>query len=451
MEQLNHLYSNARLYNQEIVSSQETRTDYQRDYDRIIFSSAFRRLQNKTQVFPLPGSVFVHNRLTHSLEVASVGRSIAYEVGKFIVDTYRESLTPESVYFYEHNLQNVIASACLCHDIGNPAFGHSGEDAIASYFTRNEFVLKSYFSDEEWSDLVNFEGNANAIRILTQIQNGKLANGLSLTASTLAAIAKYPCESIARNKAFTHRKKFGFFQSEKENFLGMAKSVGMILESEQPIIFKRHPFVWLTEAADDICYNIIDLEDAHRLGLIDSPRVENYLLQLLLDLNYDIGSTKKTLAKLLDANERISYLRAKSIGALIRRACDLYSENFEAVLAGTHKEAFFDMIRKDSVALQDILEISIEKIYNNRSVIQIENAGYNVMYELLSHFVQPTLKADRLKADKMALKLLPIQFTYDGTPYERVMGIIDFISGMTDNYATDLYRKIKGIDIGMSF
>ena len=451
MDRLNHLYSNARLYNQEIVSSQETRTDYQRDYDRIIFSSAFRRLQNKTQVFPLPGSVFVHNRLTHSLEVASVGRSIAYEVGQFIVDKYQDNLSEESVYFYEHNLQNVIASACLCHDIGNPAFGHSGEDAIASYFTRNEFVLKSYFSDAEWSDLVNFEGNANAIRILTQIQNGKLANGLSLTASTLSAIAKYPCESIARDKRFTHRKKFGFFQSEKDNFLGMAKSVGMLLESDDPIIFKRHPFVWLTEAADDICYNIIDLEDAHRLGLLDSPRVENYLLQLLLDLNYDINSTKVTLGKLLDANERISYLRAKSIGALIRRARELYEENFDAVLDGTHTEGLFDMIRKDSVALQDILKISIKKIYNNRSVIQIENAGYNVMYELLSHFVQPTLKADRLKADKMALKLLPIQFTYDGTPYERVMGIIDFISGMTDNYATDLYRKIKGIDIGMSF
>ena len=451
MDRLNHLYSNARLYNHEIVSSQETRTDYLRDYDRIIFSSAFRRLQNKTQVFPLPGSVFVHNRLTHSLEVASVGRSIAYEVGRFIVDKYKDDLTEESVYFYEYNLQNVIASACLCHDIGNPAFGHSGEDAIASYFTRNEFVLKSYFSDAEWSDLVNFEGNANAIRILTQIQNGKLANGLSLTASTLSAIAKYPCESTARDKRFTHRKKFGFFQSEKDNFLGMAKSVGMLPESEDPIIFKRHPFVWLTEAADDICYNIIDLEDAHRLGLLDSPRVENYLLQLLLDLNYDINSTKATLGKLLDANERISYLRAKSIGALIRRACESYEENFEAVLDGTHTEGLFDMIRKESVALQDILKISIKKIYNNRSVIQIENAGYNVMYELLSHFVQPTLKADRLKADKMALKLLPIQFTYDGTPYERVMGIIDYISGMTDNYATDLYRKIKGLDIGMSF
>ena len=451
MHIINSIYSNARHYKNEIISSKENRTDYQRDYDRIIFSSAFRRLQNKTQVFPLPGSVFVHNRLTHSLEVASVGRSIAYETGHYILDAYSKELSEESNYFYEHNLQSVIASACLCHDIGNPAFGHSGEDAIATYFTRNEFVLKSYFSDKEWSDLVNFEGNANAIRILTQTQNGKLASGLSLTASTLSAIAKYPCESIAKDKNLTHRKKFGFFQSEKTNFMLMAESSNMILELNDPIIYKRHPFVWLTEAADDICYNIIDLEDAHRLGLLPTEMVENLFLQLLLDLGQQIQSTKSTLQHLLDNNERISYLRAKSINALVLKVSDLYKMNFESILEGKHQEPLFDLIREKSPALQEILNVSIAKIYNNKSVIQIENAGYNVMYELLSHFVEPTLKEEKLKADKMALKLLPEQFTYSGTPYQKVMGIIDFISGMTDNYATDLYRKIKGIDIGMSF
>lgn len=452
MQILNALYSNARHYNQEIVSSKESRTDYQRDYDRIIFSSAFRRLQNKTQVFPLPGSVFVHNRLTHSLEVASVGRSIAYETGNFISKKFDKELTEDSKYFYEHNLQSVIASACLCHDIGNPAFGHSGEDAIATYFMRNEFVLKQYFTEKEWADLVNFEGNANAIRILTQIQTGKLASGLSLTASTLSAIAKYPCESTGKNKAFTHRKKFGFFQSEKSNFLLLADSCNMIEESNEPYIFKRHPFVWLTEAADDICYNIIDLEDAHRLGLLPTSQVEDLLLQLLIDLGHSIQSTKKTLTKLIDANERISYLRAKSINGLVQAVSELYEKNFEAIVKGEHATPLFDFIRDESSALKSILDVSIEKIYNNKSVVQIENAGYNVMYELLSHFVQPTLKEEPIKADKMALKLLPKQFTYDeGSPYEKVMGIIDFISGMTDNYATDLYRKIKGIDIGMSF
>lgn len=451
MKLLNSLYSNTRHYSTSHESVRENRSDYQRDYDRIIFSSAFRRLQNKTQVFPLPGSVFVHNRLTHSLEVASVGRSIAYEIGQFITEKYKRDLSEGSIDFYTHSLQSVIASACLCHDIGNPAFGHSGEDAIATYFIKNEMVLKHYFTEEQWRDLIYFEGNANAIRILTQVQNGKLASGLSLTASTLTAIAKYPCESIARDKNFTHRKKFGFFQSEKEQFKSIAAACNMIMEEQNPIIYKRHPFVWLTEAADDICYNIIDLEDAHRLGLLSTEKVEDLLLQLLIDLGYNINNTKETLTKLLDANERISYLRAKSIGALVQEVTTRYGKYFETIVAGDHNVALFDEIRGESQALKDILQVSVQKIYNNRSVIQIENAGYNVMYELLSHFVGPTLKESRHKSDKMALKLLPLQFQYDADPYTNVMGIIDFISGMTDNYATDMYRKIKGIDIGMSF
>ena len=452
MQVLDSLYSNQRhTTSTSKASMKERRTDYQRDYDRIIFSSAFRRLQNKTQVFPLPGSVFVHNRLTHSLEVASVGRSIAYEIGQFVVNKYKD-ISPESQYFYEHNLQNVISSACLCHDIGNPAFGHSGEDAIATYFTRNEEKLRPWFTDKQWFDLVYFEGNANAIRILTQTQSGKLNKGLSLTASTLSAIAKYPCESIAKDKQFTHRKKFGFFQTEKEDFHVAAQACGMILESDNPTIYKRHPFVWLTEAADDICYNIIDIEDAHRLGLLETDVVENLLLQLLIDLRFDIHATKQTLSKLSNKNERISYLRSKAINALVAEVSREYMENFEAIVDGSHTKPLFDAVRDNSQSLKDILSVSVEKIYNNKSVIQIENAGYNVMYELLSHFVEPTLKAQKINADKMALKLLPEQFHYqEQSPYHQVMGIIDFISGMTDNYATDLYRKIKGIDIGMSF
>lgn len=451
MQILENIYSNDRNYLNSSSSDKEKRTDYQRDYDRIIFSSAFRRLQNKTQVFPLPGSVFVHNRLTHSLEVASVGRSIAYEVGQFVINKY-DRINDESKYFYEHNLQNVISSACLCHDIGNPAFGHSGEDAIATYFKRNEERLRPWFTDKQWSDLIHFEGNANAIRILTQTQTGKLTKGLSLTASTLSAIAKYPCESIAKDKSKTHRKKFGFFQSEKENFLHMASACGMIQEESKPIIFKRHPFVWLTEAADDICYNIIDVEDAHRLGLLDTPVVENLFLQLLLDLDSPIQRTKSTLDKLKNKNERISYLRSKAISSLVRQVSNTYIDNFDQFLDGTNEVPLFDSIKNQSQALKDIHKVSIQKIYNNKSVIQIENAGYNVMYELLNHFVEPTLKAQKINADKMALKLLPEQFKYEeGTAYEKVMGIIDFISGMTDNFATDLYRKIKGIDLGMSF
>ena len=214
---LNSIFTSQRTGNN--PNTKVSRTDFQRDFDRIIFSSAFRRLQNKTQVFPLPGSVFVHNRLTHSLEVSSVGRSLGSVIGEFIYGQFKNDLNEESKNFYLHNLSNVIAAGCLCHDVGNPAFGHSGEDAIASYFDRNDTSLKSKFNEKEWADLVNFEGNANAIRVLAQQQQGKDAGGVQLTLSTLASIAKYPCEAIAKKKGVVHRKKFGFFQNEKEIFL----------------------------------------------------------------------------------------------------------------------------------------------------------------------------------------------------------------------------------------
>ena len=290
MEILNHIYSNQRSNTND---TSDARSEYQRDYDRIIFSSAFRRLQNKTQVFPLPGSVFVHNRLTHSLEVSSVGRSMGNLVGKFISENY--NLSDQSHEFYKYSIHDVISAGCLCHDIGNPAFGHSGEDAIASYFDRHETDLKPFFTEAEWADLINFEGNANAIRILTQQQNGKSEGGLRLTYSTLAAIAKYPCESVAKDKTQLHRKKFGFFQAQKEAFRTIAEKTNMILEQDSPIIYKRHPFVWLVEAADDICYSIIDVEDSQRLGIIDHDKCRKLFLNLVESLDpSQIDKTKNT-------------------------------------------------------------------------------------------------------------------------------------------------------------
>ncbi len=448
---LNSLFTSQRTGNHGATSA--SRTDFQRDFDRIIFSSAFRRLQNKTQVFPLPGSVFVHNRLTHSLEVSSVGRSLGSLAGEFIVDNFGNELNENSEEFYLYNLSNVIAAACLCHDVGNPAFGHSGEDAIASYFEKNEKDLKSKFNEKEWADLVNFEGNANAIRVLTHQQTGKDEGGIQLTHTTLASIAKYPCEAIAKQKGILHRKKFGFFQNEKETFLSVANSVNMISESEEPTIFKRHPFVWLVEAADDICYNIIDMEDAHRLGIVSTSDIENLFFELIKSENQNTKRVEQKLAAISNANERISYLRAKVINALINKSISIYKENFNKVLDGTLDKALLDKYKKSNPSLQEIESFSIAKIYGHRSVVEIENAGYNVMYELLNHFIPPIIKekTDRKSYDKKALQLIPNQFHYDdGTVYQKVLGVIDFVSGMTDNFATDLYRKIKGIDIGMT-
>lgn len=448
---LNQIFTNQRTGNN--PHTKASRTDFQRDFDRIIFSSAFRRLQNKTQVFPLPGSVFVHNRLTHSLEVSSVGRSLGSIIGEFIFETYKNDLTEDSKNFYLHNLGNVIAAACLCHDVGNPAFGHSGEDAIASYFERNEKDLKLKFNEKEWADLVNFEGNANAIRVLAQRQQGKDDGGIQLTFSTLASIAKYPCEAVARKKGIIHRKKFGFFQNEKDIFLEIAKATNLILENEEPYIFKRHPFVWLVEAADDICYNIIDMEDAHRLGIVSTADCENLFFELIKSESNDTDRVKNKLASISNENEKISYLRAKTINALINKSLEIYKHHFENILQGNLDNGLLDIYKSENRALQDIEAFSIEKIYNHKAVVEIENAGYNVMYELLDHFIPSILKPEdeRKSYDKKALKLLPRQFVYEeGTDYQKVLGVVDFVSGMTDNFATDLYRKIKGIDIGMT-
>lgn len=450
---INRLYSDSRPMVGNPTTGGDPRTEFQRDFDRIIFSSAFRRLQNKTQVFPLPGSVFVHNRLTHSLEVASVGRSLGTLIGHSIYKHYKGDLTEESSSFYRYNLYNVIASACLCHDIGNPAFGHSGEDAIASFFSKNETELKKEFSEAEWQDLVNFEGNANAIRVLTQQQRGKLMNGLGLTYSTLASIAKYPCESIAKDTNYTHRKKFGFFQSEKEIFRDIAENAHMIQLTEEPLIYARHPFVWLVEAADDICYTIVDLEDAHRLGLVEHSQCRELLESLLSELGID-DKTKisSQLDRLTDKNEQITYLRAKAINALTIGITEICEKQMDVFLNAGLQRPLFKQIGDHCLALKKIEDFSIQNIYNNRIVIEIENAGYNVMYELLSHFIYPILKDPdhRSKSDKLALKLLPPAFNYDGEgSYHKVLGILDYVSGMTDNYATDLYKRIKGIEIGM--
>ena len=454
MKSLNKLYSYQRTGVKKTGNTDDPRNEYQRDYDRIIFSSAFRRLQNKTQVFPLPGTYFVHNRLTHSLEVSSVGRSLGTLIGKHILKNYEKSLNTASKKFYRNHLKNVIAAACLCHDIGNPAFGHSGEDAIASFFKKNKSKFSKLFSKKEYADLINFEGNANSIRVLTGKLNGKPKGGLSLTYSTLAAIAKYPCSSTAKNKKYTHRKKFGFLRADEKTFKKIANETSMVKDkSINDIVYKRHPFVWLVEAADDICYNIIDLEDAHRLKIITTEKCIQLMDDVIRCLGIeDMEVYDKAISKIDDKNEKISFIRAKTINSLIRKTEAIYIDNFEDIIKGEHQTSLFDEVIKQCGAVDDIINFSINNIYNDRSVVEIENAGYNVIYELLDHFVFPALKnkVDLTKSDEKALQLIPSQFkTNENSPYLRVLTVIDYLSGMTDLYATDLYRKIKGIDIGM--
>jgi len=267
----NQIISTKRLGQENLnhSSGAQNRTQFQRDYDRIIFSSPFRRMQNKTQIFPLPGSIFVHNRLTHSLEVASVGRSL----GNLLVEkTENESILVENPLFRE--IGSVVSAACLAHDMGNPPFGHSGEDAIARFFKNcNDPRLRDELSDAEWRDFTQFDGNANAFRLLSHQFNGRRDGGFALTYTTLASIVKYPYES-----SLTNKPKFGFFQSEKAIFEKIANELGLKQFSTDPIRFCRHPLVYLVEAADDICYQLMDLEDAHKLRIHSFDQTRTLLM-----------------------------------------------------------------------------------------------------------------------------------------------------------------------------
>lgn len=431
------------------------RSGFQRDFDRLIFSSAFRRLQNKTQVFPLPGTAFVHNRLTHSLEVASVGRSLGKIIGAQISQSVKDN--DEAYEFYRYELANVIAAGCLAHDIGNPAFGHSGEKAISAYFIDNAQniiegrALKDFFSEKEWADLTSFEGNANAVRVLTHSFRGRFGGGFGLTYTTIASILKYPCESVAVDKRFRHRKKYGFFQTEKETVNKISIDLQMIPESQEPLVFKRHPFVYLVEAADDICYNIVDMEDAQRLGILRKEEVEEVFMNVIRSISKtDADKTHGYYQNIEDANEGLAFLRARIINLLVNQSASVFLDNREAIINGNFNETLAGVINQSFGSLKTVEDISINRIYGHPTVMQIEVAGYNVMSELLQLFVPALLKAQPSHKEEKLLHLFPYQFTefeLSDSYYIKVMSALDHISGMTDEYATEMYRRLKGIVI----
>ena len=433
------------------------RTEYERDWDRLVFSSAFRRLQNKTQVFPLPEEVFVHNRLTHSLEVASVGRSLGSIVGKKIAASAQLEGNIEAIEFYEHHLKSVIASACLAHDLGNPAFGHSGEEAISKFFIEKgatDSSFKARFSESEWADLISFEGNANALRILTRAFRGRMPGGFRLTYSTLGAILKYPCSArdSKGKKGPKHLSKYGYFQSDKLVFENIAGHLNLIPDGESSA-FKRHPFVYLVEAADDICYKIIDFEDAHRLRIFSTEKVKEVLLSLLkLNVKEDFEKLEQTVLELeVDENEAVSFLRAKCINFLTNRCAEVFMENQKQILEGNFDSDLISGIPEVKEILARINQMSVEKIYNHPSVIKIELAGFRIMSGLVGDLVTAALlpKDQRQKSDEKVLALISSQYLFNesDSAYEKVMCIFDFVGGMTDLFALKLYRNLRGIEI----
>ncbi len=432
-------------------AKKDGRSQFQKDFDRIVFSPAFRRLQDKTQVFPLPESDFVHTRLTHSLEVSVVGRSIGNLVGERIIARHPKLKRD----FTQFHFGEIVAAACLAHDIGNPPFGHSGEDAIAEYFKNgNGKKFKEEIADEKkWNDLIRFEGNAQGFRIITKLQNQDVDGGLQLTYATLSALNKYPKESLTDleiQHAKGHKniyKKFGFFQSEKEIFKHVAEKTGLgKTEKSEKYLWHRHPLSFLVEAADDICYSIMDLEDGFRLGLLNFKETENLLVPLIQ--KRDLSGYKKR-----DDNEKVGYLRAKAISDLVNLVADAFIENESEILAGNFNKELVTVIEKSST-LKKIEKASIEKIYRHRSVVEREVAGYEVLGGLLDTFITAYNERSNnnlTPKNRAVINLIPKRFFFGekSNPelYQRLLRVIDFISGMTDSYAVSIFRKIRGISL----
>ena len=420
------------------------RTQFQRDYDRIIFSSPFRRLQNKTQVFPLPGSIFVHNRLTHSLEVASVGRSLGNVLATEIEK--REELSGSDLFLM---LGAIVSAACLAHDMGNPPFGHSGENAISRYFAEGKGkAVQNLVSENEWNDLTHFEGNANAFRILTHQFNGRRKGGFALTYSTLASLIKYPYGS---NAADGKKCKYGFFTSERETFEEIAREQGILRLSDHPARYCRHPLAYLVEAADDITYQVMDVEDAHKLKILSTNETKNILTAFWNDDTEEnhqfLSNITKVFATVTDPNEQISYLRAMLINKLVGECIGVFMANYDKIMNGEFAMSLIDSLKGTTEnAMNDCRTTSVERIYNYTTVVEVELAGYRILGALLDDFIDATLTPQSHYAKKM-LALLPDQFTcpHDSSTYMRIQSVLDFVSGMTDLYALELYRKIRGI------
>jgi dGTPase len=436
------------------IAGGDRRTSFLRDYDRIIFSSAFRRLQNKTQVFPLPGPIFVHNRLTHSLEVASVGRSIGKTVGDALAERYTQ-WGEEFREFYKYELPSVIAAACLAHDIGNPPFGHSGEDAIRNFFRGLEGEGGRRFNEEltpnQQRDFLYFEGNANAFRTLTHHFNEKAQGGFRLTYVTLASIIKYPADSLnGFSKKQLATKKSGFFDSETETYQAIAAELGIPRLDPDKHMYARHPFVYLVEAADDICYRVIDFEDAHRLNIISIDTIKDLFLSFFdHEEGYDARDrVEKVFHEINDDNQKVQFLRAKLINLLIHRVRDVFMDKEELLLEGKLDKSLIDYLPVREVELiKRIDAYSVQHIYNHRSVVEIEIAGYNVIGGMLKEFFGAVLNPRNAKSEKL-LQLISRQFPITGEQgrlYYDIQSVVDFISGMTDLYAVDLYRKITGM------
>lgn len=434
----NHLLSAQRSGQKQAPNTEPSRSAFEQDYDRIIFSHPFRKLQDKTQVHPLPEHDFVHTRLTHSLEVSSVGRSLGKRVGEVVLQRHPELSNHYSIT----DFGAIVAAASLAHDLGNPPFGHAGEDAISDFFRESEIgqSLKNKMTEAEWTDLIKFEGNAQGFRILNKNQYG-----LKLTYATLGAFTKYPCPALfpQRDKSKRSQKKFGFFQSEKKIFNEVASALGLHKVAEDA--YERHPLTYLVEAADDICYSIIDLEDGCSLGLISYEEAKALFENVITKNKSKLGK----LGQLNSKAEKIGFLRALAIGDLMDECSTLFLDSEKEILNGTFNQALADLCPSKQ-ALKEIIHISVEKIYRSRNVVEIEASGHQVLPGLMEEFLTAGINLYENKKSRKyenLVLLLPedihLNIKQAADHYLAARYVVDFVSGLTDRYAISLYKKIR--------
>lgn len=413
------------------------RSDFERDFDRLIFSSPFRRLQNKTQVFPLPGSIIVHNRLTHSLEVSCVGRSLANEVAQLLMPRYQGEPWAGKL----NEIGEIVAAACLAHDLGNPPFGHSGEKTIGEFFSQGRGAfLQEHLSPEQWSDLIHFEGNANSFRTLVHQFNGRRPGGFAMTYSMLASIVKYPYSStFAGDKG-----KFGFFSTERHLFEKIARTLG--IKELEPGRYCRHPLVYLVEAADDICYQVMDIEDGHKLKIMGTEETIDLLLSFFEE--DDRQHKLDVMTRVDDPNEKIVYLRSCVVGLLVQACADVFARHEQEILEGTFHNTLIDCLPPTAAAgYRRCSAVARKRLYRAGYVVDVDLAGIRIINELLDKLIHAVLNP-QLNFSQLLLSKFPQQYDVEApTLFEKIQAVLDHISAMTDVYALDLYRQLNGITL----
>lgn len=438
------LISNKRLGQESRhTTKHDDRSEFKRDYDRLIFSAPFRRMQNKTQVFPLPGSIFVHNRLTHSLEVASVGMSLGNDVAHHLLQWRPElgkTLFPQ--------IGTIVSTACLAHDMGNPPFGHSGEKAIQTFFSEGKGAfLQQELHPQQWADITHFEGNANAFRLLAHRFKGRREGGFVMTYTTLASIVKYPFASTLADKG---HGKFGFFAEEQDTYCKIADDLGITRRSKpgQPVEYVRHPLVYLVEAADDICYEIMDIEDAYKLKIMSFDETRQLLLGFFSKEMSNSIQQRIIDEQITDPSEQVIYMRACAIGALEKACVEAFLNHEEDIMDGSLKGGLIDNMEP---ALQEAYrrcaEVSKRMIYKSKPVLDVELSGFKIMETLMEVMVDAAVHPERFYSQQLVSR---VSSQYDITAADlptRIMAVVDYISGMTDVYALDIYQKINGISL----